>query len=423
MRRKLYLLLVTTPLVAPTAFGAVSDEGFEQLRRELQAVSKRLEELAAENAELRRSQDRTAAVVADVQNSVAPASWSERIRLDGDFRYRFETIDIENSPSRDRNRIRARANIRADVADDVEIGFGLATGSDDPVSTNQTLGGGTSSKNVVLDLVYADWKATDGLHLIAGKYKNPLLRVGGQPLMFDGDWRPEGIAVSYKRDWWFLNAIGAWFESDNRKANDNFSWGAQIGAAGEIGGGKLKGGIAYYSIKTKGESTTFGDPGDRDDYFGNTAVEPGGLPCGSTPDTSCVFLHDYLLTEVFAEAALNVGNWPTVIYFDFVTNSDPADKDTGWTIGTRIGQAKDRGDIEFTYYYADKEADSMFGLVTDSDFGGGGVDNKGHFLKVNFGVNKNLSIGAQYFINEIDVSSSSRRDYERLMIDAQWKWK
>ena len=118
-----------------------------------------------------------------------------------------------------------------------------------------------------------------------------------------------------------------------------------------------------------------------------------------------------------------MGNWPAVVYFDYVNNSDPADNDTGWTAGTRIGQAKDRGDIQFSYYYADKEADSMLGLLTDSNFGGGGTDSKGHFLQLNFGVNKNLSIGAQYFINEIDLVSGSKSDYNRLMIDAQWRWK
>ena len=433
MRRKVFFLLACAVLAAPTASGAVIDEDFEQLRQQLAAVSQRLDELAAENAELRRSQDQTATAIGDVQSSVAgvqdtlidevPESWPDRIRLDGDFRYRFETIDVENSSSRRRNRIRARTNIRADLADNVEVGFGLATGGDDPVSTNQTLGDGGSSKNVVLNLAYADWEATDGLHVITGKFKNPLLRVGGQPLMWDGDWTPEGLAVKYTRDRFFLNAIGTWLESDSRNSNDNFSWGGQIGVAGEIGGAKLKGGLAYYSIKTKGESTTFGDPGDPGDYFGNTAVEAGGLPCGSTADAGCVYLYDYMLTQVFAEAAFNVGDWPALVYFDVVNNSDPADNNTGWAIGTRVGQAKDYGDIQFSYYYADKQADAMLGLVTDSDFGGGGTDSKGHFIQFNFGVNKNLSIGAQYFINEIDVISGSKRDYDRLMVDAQWKWK
>jgi hypothetical protein len=65
----------------------------------------------------------------------------------------------------------------------------------------------------------------------------------------------------------------------------------------------------------------------------------------------------------------------------------------------------------------------MLGLVTDSDFAGGGTDNKGHFLQLNYGINKSWSIGAQYFINEIDISSGNSRDYNRLMLDTQWKWK
>jgi len=433
MNRIFGLLLVVNLVASPTAFGAVSDADFEQLREQLAAVSQRLEKLAAENAELRYSQDQAATAIAEVQTSVSEVekaessassqAWSDRISLDGDFRYRYEGIDVEGASNRTRNRIRARANIKADLTDAVEVGFGLATGGDDPVSTNQTLGGGGSSKGVVLNLAYVDWEAVEGLHLLGGKFKNPLLSVGKQPLLWDGDWTSEGLALSYKRDWYFMNAIGTYLESDSKESNENFSWGAQFGATGEFGGAKVTGGVGYYSFKIKGESTTFGDPGDPGDYFGNTAIEATGLPCGSTPDTSCTYLYDYLLTQVFAEAAFDLGDWPTVVFFDYVNNSDPSDNDSGWSLGTRFGQAKDRGQMEFSYYYAEKEADSMLGLLTDSDFAGGGSDNKGHFFQLNYGVSKDWSIGAQYFINETDLSSGSESDYNRFILDMQWKWK
>jgi len=432
MKRILLPMMAASLIASPAAYAAVSDAEIEQMRVQLTAMSQRLEELAAENADLRRAQEQTTTAITDVQTSVAevrsaeiPAareSWSDRIRMDGDFRYRYENIDPEGSSSRDRNRIRARTNVKADLADDVEVGFGLATGGDDPVSTNQTIGGGGSSKNIVLNLAYVDWQAADGLHIFGGKFKDPLTRVGKNSLMWDGDWTPEGFALSYKRDWFFANALGTYLESDTRKSNDNFSWGAQVGASGEIGGAKVKGGIAYYSMDTQGDATTYGDPSDPGDYFGNTAVEASGLPCGST-GAECQYLYDYDLTEVFAEAAFEVGGLSTLVFFDYVKNSDPSDNDTGWTAGTKIGQAKDRGQVQFSYYYADKEADSMLGLLTDSDFGGGGTDSKGHWLQLNYGINKTWTIGAQYFINEIDQNSGSERDYDRLMIDTQWKWK
>jgi hypothetical protein len=313
--------------------------------------------------------------------------------------------------------------VRADVADNIEIGFGLATGGDDPVSANQTLGAGGSSKDISLNLAYANWEAIDGLHLIGGKFKNPLKRVGKQALMWDGDWTPEGFALTYKRDWFFVNAIGSFLESDTRRDNDTLAWGAQFGGTGNFGGIKLTGGLAYYSFDIQGKTTTFGDPTDPGDFFGNTAIQADGQPCGTNPGVTCVYRYDFLLTQVFAEAAFSVADWPTVFFFDVVNNSDPSDNDTAWTLGTRIGQAKDRGQFQFSYFYADKEADSTVGLVTDSDFAGGGTDNSGHFFKVDYGVSKRWSIGAQYFINETDISSGARRDYNRLMLDTQWKWK
>ncbi|MGI9220474.1 MAG: putative porin, partial [Woeseiaceae bacterium] len=156
---------------------------------------------------------------------------------------------------------------------------------------------------------------------------------------------------------------------------------------------------------------------------GNTAVRPGGLPCGAVQDVECVYAYDYLLTEVFAEASFEIGSTPVTVFGDFVTNSDVSENDTGWTLGAKVGQAKDRGQWQFTYYYAEKEADSMLGLVTDSDFGGGGTDSKGHWIQVNWGVNKNWAVGAQYFVNDVDLASGSSSDYDRLMIDMQWKWK
>jgi hypothetical protein len=433
MKRLFFLMSVVSLVASPAAFAAVSDADIEELREQLAAMSQRLEELAAENAELRRTQGQAATEIADVQTSVAEdreseapvaaGNWSDRISLDGDFRYRYETIDAEGSETRRRNRIRARAVIRADVGDNVDVGFGLATGGDDPVSANQTLGSAGSSKDISLNVAYADWEAVDGLHLIGGKYNNPLLRVGKQALMWDGDWSPEGFALTYNRDWYFVNAIGSFLESDTRKSNDSFSWGAQFGATGELGGAKLKGGLGYYSIRVQGDTTTFGDNTDPGDYFGNTAVQADGQACGTTPDATCVYLYDYLLTQVFAEAAFSVGGWPTIVFVDFVNNSDPSDNDTAWTVGARLGRAKDRGQFQFSYFYADKEADAVLGLLTDSDFAGGGTDNKGHFLQVNYGVSKVWTIGAKYFMNETEIRSGNRSDYNRLMLDTQWKWK
>lgn len=424
-------LIASLVMTSPLAIGAVTDEEFAAVRADLAALTQRLEELAAENAQLKEQAGQTAVVaqeasdkIAAVEEASSGASWADRISIDGDFRYRYENIDVEGSEERNRSRIRARVNTRAQLPGKVEVGVGLATGSDDPVSANQTIGGGGSSKRVVLNLAYADWNAAEGLHLIAGKFKNPLVRVAKNPLMWDGDWAPEGLAATYERGWFFANALGTWIESDSNSDNTNFSWGGQIGASGELVGLKLKAGVGYFAFKTKGDQGYFGDPTDPGDFFGNTAVEIGtGAACGTNAGTACVYLYDYKLTEVFAEAAFDLGSFPTVVFFDATNNSDPSDNDTSWKLGTRVGKAKDFNQWQFSYWYAEKEADALFGLLTDSDWAGGGTDNEGHFLKVQAGINKNWSVGVQYFKNETDVASGSKQDYDRVMLDTQWKYK
>lgn len=430
-----YLLAIVAISLAflSNANAAVSDEQFEQVQQQLALMSERLDKLEAENKELRAAQGQVAVAVDEVENNLAAVqnadfsvpeeTWSDRVSLDGDFRYRYESIGVEGEQTRQRNRIRARTNVRAQVSDRTEIGFGIATGGDDPVSTNQTLGGGGSSKEDVLNLAYANWKVTDQLQLVAGKFKNPLTLSGKQALMWDGDWTPEGLGFKYSNGAFFANGFGTYLESDSSRSNDSFAWAGQLGMQGQLGGAKLLAGIGYYSIETAGKSTTFGDPTDPDDFFGNTAIQPGGLPCGTIADIECVYRYDYMLTEVFAEASFDVGEVPVTVFGDYVNNDDAPGNDTGWMLGTRVGQAQDRGQWQFTYYYAEKEADAMLGLLTDSDFGGGGTDSKGHWMQVNWGVNKHWTIGAQYFINDVDVSSGSSRDYDRLMIDMQWKWK
>ena len=172
--RKIFLVAMCgLSMAAPNIAAAVTDAEIAELREQLMLMSQRLDQLEAENAELKQSQGEVASSIADVETSVAEVKamdltaseedWSDRVKLDGDFRYRYESISAEGSQTRQRNRIRARTNIKAKVADRTEVGFGLATGGDDPVSTNQTLGGGGSSKSVVLNLAYVDWEAIDGL--------------------------------------------------------------------------------------------------------------------------------------------------------------------------------------------------------------------------------------------------------------------
>ena len=110
-------------------------------------------------------------------------------------------------------------------------------------------------------------------------------------------------------------------------------------SSGELGPVKLTGGAGYFELKTKGDTTYFGDPADSGDFFGNTAVEVGtGQACGTNAGTTCVYLYDYKLIEIFGAVDFDIASIPVVVFFDATQNSDPDKEDTSWKAGTRRRQ-------------------------------------------------------------------------------------
>ena len=177
--------------------------------------------------------------------------------------------------------------------------------------------------------------------------------------------------------------------------------------------GKLKFGGGYSAFDIAGGTPLFGDP---DDFFGNSfVIDP------LTGDL--VYRYDYRNLEAFAEYSFKLGGQSVALFGNYTVNTEADDNDTGYLIGAKYGSAKKRGQWDITYFYENLEADAPVGLLAASDFGGGGSDSKGHWLQFNYGINKSFAIGAQYFINEVDVVSGNKTDYNRLMIDMQWKWK
>jgi hypothetical protein len=93
------------------------------------------------------------------------------VRFSGDLRYRHESINEEGQAERQRQRIRARFGVTADVAENVRVGLTLATGGDDPVSANQSLDTGFSRKPIGVDRAFFTWAATDELTFTAARWQ------------------------------------------------------------------------------------------------------------------------------------------------------------------------------------------------------------------------------------------------------------
>jgi hypothetical protein len=403
-----------------TASANVSEAEFAELKAQFAAMAQRLSALEAENNQLREQSNATVTQLEGTREDLALVkkqdvsdSWSDRIKLKGDFRYRYEEIDVDGGQTRDRNRIRARPEITATLPNNVTVGFGLATGNDNPVSANQTLGAGNSTKQINLDLAYARWLPVESMYLEAGKFKNPLFTPEKTGLLWDGDWRPEGFNAGWSGEHLFATGLLNFIESDSNASNSSLAWGVQGGLKFDIAGAQLVTAVGYYDIPVAGEASYY-----EDKFYGNSFVVKNGVE---------VYEYDYDLLEFSAQVGMSLFEQPVRLYADYVQNQDPDEYDTGWLAGIILGKVSGAGSWELGYQYEDLEADAAFGLLTDSNFAGGGTDGKGSKVFGAYGINKQWNLAFSWFV-ENKAGQKAFKDeggavkYNRFIIDTNFKY-
>ena len=319
----------TLALAAPQAFaqakGSATKADVQAIEAQMKALAERLNKLETSNTQLQSENEQLKAVVerreaevdylksqtkelreesavaANEIGKVKGADWATKIKFKGDLRARSEHFQqervvsagvVDDAADRNRARIRARVGFDAKVTDNSKVVFQLATGGDDPRSSNQTLGGENTRKSIGVDLAYADWAFMQGANLTLGKVKQPFWRPG-QSLFFDGDVNPEGVAVAFDRGMLFGSGYGWWleerFNSNPTGQNaDTIMLGAQLGAKFALFGGETKVAAHYYDLG----GGQYSNPFYSGNAFGNSTI---GETIGTT--TTQVLQYDYNVAD------------------------------------------------------------------------------------------------------------------------------
>ncbi len=344
--------------------------------------------------------------------------WLKKIKFFGDFRYRYELIDAEDSPNRDRDRIRARLGFSAKINQQVEFVMQLATGAGGSVSTNQTLDDSFSIKRLNLDLGYVQYcpEQLAGLALIAGKMKNPFHTPGNSTLIWDSSLNPEGVALKYSREIGEIKACAAAgaFWVDERKADtDSGLFGTQLGLEHKIpslGAALVLGGGLFAYTHTEGYEVFV----DSENTFGNSGLVSG---------TDFLYSEEYKCAEIFAEVKFKVFDKPAAIFGDFVTNTSLGKGDDGWLLGLTFGKKKKPGDWNLFYSYRELERDAVLAAFTDCTFGGGGTNAKGHVFGGGVRLMTNVDFEVTYYVNTLNIAAGEQeKDYNRLQVDMKFKF-
>lgn len=340
-------------------------------------------------------------------------AWAMNTQLKGDVRVRHENVHIEEEPAtgrdQDRQRIRARLGAFTQVNPEVEAGIQVATGSsDDRRSTNQSLDGAFSKKQVWLDLAYIDYHplAVPGLKVFGGKMKQPWVSLGD--VIWDGDTNPEGAAATYSRKWGtteLFGSTGYFVLTDNvdgegrQFEHDLRLYSGQIGTRFFPGDSfKVTAGGSVYAY-------------DNDD--GTTALRANGNN-----------QNEFRLFEAFGQLDVIGLPLPLSVYGQFVHNSAAQgvddDQNQAWLLGvmTRVLG------IGVDYNYRDVQRNGVVGAFTDSDFADGFVGSRGHKMKLRYDISKNFAFSTTYFMAESDVASrfTDNASVNRLQVDVEAKF-
>ncbi len=337
-------------------------------------------------------------VASGVARAGEGGSWSDKVKLSGDFRYRLETISDDSKTNAEgdtytqvRHRIRARLYLDAAVSHSLSFGFGAATGGADPISTNETLDGGFTNKPLSIDLAYADVHPASlkRLNLILGKMKNPFLTPGKSELIWDGDLTPEGIAAR------FTATAGA----AKAFANAGYLWVNEVLADSDTMLVGVQGGVSTRLGKV--------DLSAGGGYFTYTEID------------------EYDLHELFAEMGMKLGNMPVSLFADYVSNSKSDKDNTGIMTGFGIGKKKDPGSWDLKVYYQELQKKAVKGEFCGSDFGGGKTNANGFVLSGGLRIMKDADLGFTYFANKKYISENDNKDeadYGRMQVDFGFKF-
>lgn len=403
----------------------------------------------------------------------AMPEWTQRIKISGDLRLRaqadlfsadnpsflnfidYQAVNDGDSdiyPNTEEDRYRGRARMRlgvdAKLTNNLKAGVRIASGNtNDPVSTNQTLGNNFRKSEIVLDRAYVQYDGInrDGyphLTLSGGRIPNPWLSTD---LVWDDDLSFEGGAATFRFN---PSGSGSLLEMDERErtlyltlggfmldevelsSDDKWLFGAQLGGQMTFRDqSTFDIGLAWYDYKNiTGRRNSLDDT--QLDYTAPDYVQKGNSMFEISNDSGSAgrlfgLAADYSLVNLTMQ--YDLARFAPVHYIlsaDYVKNigydaneirdrlqgqamrvdgtlfvDDPANEQTeGYMVKLTVGWPSTlvRRNWQAFLGYKYLERDAVLDAFTDSDFHLGGTNAKGWMLGGAYGLTDNTYLQARY---------------------------
>ena len=361
--------------------------------------------------------------------------WSQRIKLGGDFRLRYEQdiFDANNgdflNPSNptqimnstvDRQMLRIRARLGVDVklSDTFQLGMGIASGGTTNPTSNVTLGGSFAKYPIALDKAFLKWSPAPSLDLLGGRFANPWFFTD---LVWFPDLNFDGVALQCRpriTDLWSLFLTTGIFPVQEVELSQHDKWlfGSQVGAQyGSSDGLFARFAVAWYDfMNTTGVVNDPAQPGLKD-WTAPLFQQKGNTLMDIDPSSAIKTAYASAFRELNLTGSLDLGYWHpvhVVLSADYVNNlgfnqaavnartgSDVKKETEGFQVGLSVGYPalEEFGDWKGSFSYKYLEADAVMDAFADQDFHLGGTNARGWIAGADLGLGKNVWLSTRWF--------------------------
>jgi hypothetical protein len=325
----------------------------------------------------------------------------ERFSWKGDFRlrYQFDHRDQAGTNNIDRNRARIRFRLGSTVHmyEDLDIGFRIVTGSlGSQTSSNTTLDGTFSNKDINLDRAYFKWNPKP-FTLQGGKFAVPFMK---SELVWDGDVNVEGVSEQYSRkmgDTHLKLILGQFVLEENNSGDDIMLYAYQGVLEQQTRLGKFDVALAYY------------DYADHED--------PGSAPTGAVSNNTLSEVKVLNLMGMWSES---VYGQPLKIFAEVAKNTGTLapgqpDLDTAWHVGFAYGKAGRKfADWDMRLIYRLVQTEAVLDAIADSDFHSGLSNARGVEAGAAMGLRKGIKLALTYFNTQEERGTSDEKETYQL---------
>jgi hypothetical protein len=347
--------------------------------------------------------------------AVETVEFSPSNKFGGDFRFRHQELNDNQTDQRRTHRIMLRVGQVFFIQPDLKFTYRLMTGSS-ANSGNTAIGEkdttqGSPRYTIGLDQAFVTYVAEKDLGIHLGKMPQFFLTAGKNQVLLDRDITPEGLGIQYKKS--FLNeTLDGIFNAGTFGVRERYD-----STAGDQTDSFLNVGQILASYKFNSELSLNAGLG----LFNFTAIKnnkPGDLTVPSSTDfkgnssVSGNYKYNYEMNQQVLELKWNKKPFDVLLFAEHIENI-AADTDNEANI-YGVGFGFDKFNINYARHTV--EADAIMAVYTSSDYAKGETNSRGNVLQLGYKLNKNAAVNYSLYDFERNVSTTAT-DYKIAHID------